>query len=109
MTSELQPLHAEGTTDAGAAPDALERERDDYKDKGLWAQTDLANLRRHFDEERLIADVVTGKVDVRQTDADLPEADEAPASIEGDGPVAYNGEGIGKRTERPEAEGEVTA
>ncbi|MDE2765692.1 MAG: nucleotide exchange factor GrpE [Chloroflexota bacterium] len=53
MTGEPQPLHAEDPSGADAAPDALERERDDYKDKALRAQADLANLRRRFDEERL--------------------------------------------------------
>ena len=55
MTRDSQPLHPEAPSEADAAPDAaaLERERDEYKDKALRAQADLANLRRRFDEERL--------------------------------------------------------
>ena len=54
MTHEPQPLHPDAPPDAASASDgALERERDEFRDKALRAQADLANLRRRFDEERL--------------------------------------------------------
>ena len=71
----------------------------------------IARARRHIDlvqeyRTRLIADVVTGKLDVREAAAQLPEEPDDQDPIEGDGPLT---EGMDKDLYDADASGEELA
>jgi type I restriction enzyme S subunit len=60
----------------------------------------IASLREY--RTRLVADVVTGKLDVREAAANLPEEVEEPEEPEEEGEVEVEGEGEGEAEELAE-------